>query len=243
MLRSEFGMTEDYPRLISLAVHELRTPASVVGGYLRMLQRDTEVPLSDRHRKMVDEAEKSCARMVALIAALSEVGKLDEGAITMTRRPTDLFPLIADVAASVHEAAERGVRFEVRGADTGALISGDEDRLRTAFAAIFHAILREKAGPCTVVTERRLAQDGGKSAIIIVAEESGVQAAFEAPAGPFDEKRGGVGLSLPLARRVIEAHGGRVWSPAVSEAGRGGPANPDDRTARSTALIAVPLGS
>ena len=196
-------MAEDYPRLISLAVHELRTPASVVGGYLRMLQRDTDVPLSDRHRKMVDEAEKSCARMVALIAALSEVGKLDEGAITMTRRPTDLFPLIADVAASVHEAAERGVRFEVRGADTGALISGDEDRLRTAFAAIFHAILREKAGPCTVVTERRLAQDGGKSAIIIVAEETGVQAAFDAPAGPFDEKRGGVG---PVAAAGAPRH-------------------------------------
>ena len=35
-------MAEDYPTLISLAVHELRTPASVVGGYLRMLQRDTE---------------------------------------------------------------------------------------------------------------------------------------------------------------------------------------------------------
>ena len=33
---------ESYPKLISLAVHELRTPASVVGGYLRMLQRDTD---------------------------------------------------------------------------------------------------------------------------------------------------------------------------------------------------------
>ena len=70
---------ESYPKLLSLAVHELRTPASVVGGYLRMLQRDTETPLSDRQRKMVDEAEKSCARLVALIAELSEVGKIDAG--------------------------------------------------------------------------------------------------------------------------------------------------------------------
>ena len=42
---------ESYPKLISLAVHELRSPASVVGGYLRMLQRDTEAPLSDRQRR------------------------------------------------------------------------------------------------------------------------------------------------------------------------------------------------
>src|SRR5262245_20581185 len=52
-----------YPQLISLAVHEFRTPASVVGGYLRMLQRDPENPLTDRQRKMVEEAEKSCTRL------------------------------------------------------------------------------------------------------------------------------------------------------------------------------------
>lgn len=233
-------MAEDYPRLISLAVHELRTPASVVGGYLRMLQRDAE-PLSERHRKMVDEAEKSCARLVGLIAALSEVAKLDEGAVAMSRKPTDLFPLIAEVAGSVHEAADRGVRLEVRGPDTGALIAGDADRLRDAFTSIVHAILREKIGPCTVVTERRLAQDGERSAIIIIAEETGVQAAYDARPGPFDEKRGGVGLSLPLARRIIEAHGGRLWSPAVDGADKTGAVH-DERGARSTALIAVPLG-
>src|SRR5437899_3493487 len=71
-----------YARLLSLAVHELRTPASVVGGYLRMLQRDTDSALTDRQRKMVDEAEKSCARMVALIAEMSEVSKSDAGVWT-----------------------------------------------------------------------------------------------------------------------------------------------------------------
>src|SRR6266536_6063873 len=63
---------EQYPPLLSLAVHEFRTPASVVGGYLRMLQRDGD-GLSDRHRKMIDEAEKSCTRLVGLIAELSDI--------------------------------------------------------------------------------------------------------------------------------------------------------------------------
>ena len=55
-----------YPPLLSLAVHEFRTPRQVVGGYLRMLQRDGGGPLTDRQRHMIDEAEKSCARLVAL---------------------------------------------------------------------------------------------------------------------------------------------------------------------------------
>src|SRR5436305_11812014 len=117
---------ESYPKLIALAVHELRSPAGVVGGYLRMLQRDTETPLSDRQRKMVEEAEKSCNRLVALIAALSEISKIDSGEVTMSVKKTDLFPLIADVAKSVHEAAEREVRLEVRGQTAGAVLAGDE---------------------------------------------------------------------------------------------------------------------
>jgi signal transduction histidine kinase len=235
---------ESYPKLISLAVHELRSPASVVGGYLRMLQRDTEAPLSDRQRKMVEEAEKSCNRMVALIASLSEVGKIDDGQITMSAKKIDLFALVADVAKSVHEAGERDVRLEARGPTAGAIMAGDEVRLRAAFDAVFHAILREKAGPCTVVADRRLVTEGARtSAVVVIAEEPSVQTSYDAAAGPFDEKRGGVGLSLVIAKRVIEAHGGRIWSPAAVDGS--GPVQSgalDERAARSTALIALPVG-
>src|SRR5437899_10770099 len=83
--------------LLSLAVHEFRTPASVVSGYLRMLQRDT-TPLNDRHRKMVDEAEKSCARLVALVTEMSEVSKLDAGVTALGKEPLDLFVVVEEPA-------------------------------------------------------------------------------------------------------------------------------------------------
>ena len=234
MLRSAKVMAteESYPKLISFAVHELRSPASVVSGYLRMLQRDAETPLSPRHQKMVTEAEKSCARLVALIAELSEIGKIDDGRIALSQSDTDIFPLVADVAGSVHESAERGVSLEVRGQPDGAQMAADSVRLRAAFGAIFHALMREKPGPCTVIADRRVVRTAGQSsAVVVISEEAGVQAAYDAPAVTFDENRGGVGLSLPIARRVIEAHGGRLWSPDF----------PDSHAARSAAVVAFPL--
>jgi two-component system OmpR family sensor kinase len=225
---------EDYPKLLSLAVHEFRTPASVVGGYLRMLRGGAAGPLSDRHLKMVEEAEKSCARIVALVAELSEVGKLDAGLITMAQQSMNLFTLVQEVASGMHEAEDRGVTLETRGAAEAPLI-GDADRLRSAFYAIFRAVLREMPDSSVVVVERRVAvADGRSSAVVIIAEAASVQTSYDAPHSVFDEKRGGLGLLLPLARRVIEAHSGQLWSPRSAR-------ETDSRGARGAAIIAFPL--
>ena len=50
--------------------------------------------MSERQRRMIDEAEKSCARLVAIVAELSDIGKLDGGTIKLAQQPLDLFSLV-----------------------------------------------------------------------------------------------------------------------------------------------------
>ena len=229
-----------YPPLLSLAVHEFRTPASVVGGYLRMLQKDQDPPMSERQRRMIDEAEKSCARLVAIVAELSDIGKLDSGIVKLGRQPVELFSLLEQVAGLVHEAKERDVQLKLIGPSDSAPIMGDAGRLHTAFDAIFRAILREKPGPNTVVAERRLeTRDGEPAALLIVADEGRVQEAYDREPAAFDDRRGGMGLALPLARRVIESHGGSIWSPTNTS----GNADTPDPLARGSVIISFPLRS
>jgi signal transduction histidine kinase len=230
-----------YPPLLSLAVHEFRTPASVVGGYLRMLQKDQDPPMSERQRRMIDEAEKSCARLVAIVAELSDIGKLDGGAVKLVQQPLDLFAITEKVAELLHSTRERDVHLKLLGPSDGARIAGDSARLTTALDAIFRAILREKPEPCTVVAERRHDTVGDRpAALVIVANEGSVQEAYDRAPGPFDDKRGGMGLALPLARRVIEGHGGRIWSPAAASSSA---ADHSDPLARGSVVISFPLGS
>ena len=226
------SLQASYSRLLSLAVHELRTPASVVGGYLRMLQRDGDAPLSDRQRKMIDEAEKSCARLVALIGELSEISKLDGGTAPFKDEPVDLFQLVREVAGGVHEAGERDVHLSVRGEESGARVTADPMRLQAAFTAFFRAILREQPGQATVAADCRNA-DGG-AAIIVVARDTDVQRAYEAPREAFDEKRGGLGLIVPIACRIVARYGGTVWSPALAGQSESG------LTGRSALIISFP---
>ena len=229
------AVTDEYVRLLSLAAHEFRTPASVVAGYLRMLQRDTEAPLPERQRRMVDEAAKSCARLVALITELSDIGKLDSGrSVASPRERFDLFELLGDVARNVHEAEDRDVRLVTTGLDSGAPIEGERARLAEAFASIFKAVLREQPAAITMACDRRVHRDDtGVSAVVVVAPEAELPRALDVAPRPFDEGRGGVGLSLPIARRLIEQAGGQLWSPT--------PIDSHDRGLRSAAVIRFPL--
>jgi signal transduction histidine kinase len=232
------SVDERYPQLLSLAVHEFRTPISVVSGYLRLLERDTEEPLTPRQRKLVEEAERSCERLVALVAEMSDVGKLDAGAMALARQPLDLISLLNDLAEHVHEGRDRDVHLAVRSEVAAAPMRGDAARLRQAFDAVFRAILREKAGPASVaVDSRRAVVDGRDCVIVVVADAMSVQEAYERPRGMFNDLRGGLGLALPLARRVFVGHGGGIWSPAPT-AGR---SEADDPVSRASVIVALPI--
>jgi signal transduction histidine kinase len=222
----------------------LKGPGGVVIGWLRMLQKASNSSLSAQHRHMLDEATKSCVRLNAVAEELSEIGKLDDGRLSLKRQPTDAFSLVAEVADLVQDVEDRGVRLKVRGTANGATLPGDEVLLRKAFDAIFRAILREKPRRSTVVAERRIEQVGAsRSAIVIVADEASVQAAYDRRPGPFNERRGGVGLGLPLARRVFEGHGGRLWAP-LPAAGTPEPVDGGqsaDSLTRGSAIISLPI--
>jgi signal transduction histidine kinase len=206
-----------YSELLSLAAHEFRTPVSVVSGYLRMLLQDAAAPLNERQRKMVEEADKACSRLAAIVTQLSEIARLDEDALTFGRTEFDLFTMLDEVGGGVHEASDRDVRLELAGDAAGAQMTGDLSRLQAAFTAIFRAVLREQPSGTRVVVDRGRVQKGSKTgsdtcALIVVARAEEVEAARTGAPASFNEYRGGLGLALPIARRVVEQHGGRMWS-------------------------------
>lgn len=208
---------EVLPKLLSLAVHELRTPVTVVAGYLRMLLREQGGPLNDKQRKMLDEAERSCARLNSLVSEMSDLGKLESGSATVARQDVDLAALVAELASGMHEGEDRNVRLELRGTDRPLVVTGDRTRLGAALKSLMHAALRERGEPGAIVVDCSTigAADGTRFVLVAVGDQAVLPALVASAADnppPFDEWRGGLGLALPLARRVIEGHGGALWS-------------------------------
>ena len=174
-----------------------------------------------------------------MIAELSDVAKLDAGAVHLTSQPVNLPALVREVVAQVHEASDRDVHRRCAVAASPCRSRATPHGFDCLFDAIFRAVLRERPGPATVVADcRRSTIDGIDSLVVIVADEPEVQEAARRPRRPFLETRGGLGLAIPLARRVIEWHRGRVEAPQPAE----GRTDADDRLARSSAIITIPLG-
>jgi signal transduction histidine kinase len=202
------------PRAMSLAVHELRTPVTVVAGYLRMLLKEQAGPLTDKQKKMLEEADRSCGRLGSLVSEMSEFGKLESRELALARQDFDLAELTQQLASGMHEGSDRGVTLETRCAEP-LLVTGDRTRISTALNALMYSALRERGEPGTVVVECSLVAGTPPWAVVAIGDDTAVATlARVAPetAAPFDEWRGGLGLALPVARRVIEAHGGAVWS-------------------------------
>jgi K+-sensing histidine kinase KdpD len=205
-------------KLLALAVHEFRTPLSVVSGYLRMLLRHYGQSMPDQQRTLLELGEKSCGALAAMLAEAADLVAFDAGETPIRREPLRLVPLLDAVAGAVQEGRDRGITFEVRSDAPAAWLDGDAGRLAAALTTLATAVLRERADSALVQAGCRVVgASDDQSVRIAFANASAVDEALDGPDDvPFDEYRGGLGFRLVLASHVVAAHGGRVWSPVTT---------------------------
>jgi signal transduction histidine kinase len=195
----------------------------VVAGYIRMLLKDRAGPLSDQQRKLLEEAEKSCGRLTALLTEVSDLSNLEGGTAPFNKRAADLQTALRDAVDQLPPLPDRDVQIDLQLEGTGAPIEADPVRLTQAFSSIVKSLRRELIGDDPLIVRQRRTAGGPSGYEIQIGDAETIAALDDGSAGPrelFDEWRGGSGLILPVARRIIEAHGGRIWgAPGGRKAG------------------------
>jgi signal transduction histidine kinase len=227
-----------WSRLLSLAGHEFSTPLGVVAGYIRMLLQDRAT--SDPHRRLLEPAQKSCGDLSRMLTELRELSKLESGETRFNRGTIKLRSTLADAIEAQPDLPERMVKT-VLIADSDPSVNADAVKLKTAFTSILHALRRELVASDELVVQVD-ARDGdvGRSIRITIGEPDQIAELLRLEPQAlvaFDEWRGGNGLRLPSARRIIEAHGGRllnqVWERTETDV--------EPKRAKTTAIVTLPL--
>jgi two-component system CheB/CheR fusion protein len=181
---------------------------TVISGYIRMLLKDRGGALTDQQRKLLEEAEKACARLSGLVSEVSELSNLEAGTLTFNRQQTDVRAAVRGAVENLPPLNDRDVRIELALAEGPLNVSGDPVRLTQAFGSVIGALRRELVGEDSLLLAERVDPGGYR---LLIGDRDALNAMDSDDDVPlFDEWRGGVGLTLPVARRIIEQHGGRI---------------------------------
>jgi signal transduction histidine kinase len=201
--------------LLSLAVHEFRTPVTVVVGYTKMLVNEQLGPVSERQRKVLLDIEQQCGRLSRLLKELSTLAELVNPDTPPPARDEISLSGLLDEATERLDVADDGAAPVARTGQPDRLtVEGDRRLLPSALAAVFRAVVREQGGAARVAVDvaNQLYEDRPFVAIAVGREGILQGGNNGGPDARFNEYPGGIGLGLPIARRVIEQAGGRVWS-------------------------------
>jgi two-component system sensor histidine kinase KdpD len=201
-------------RLLALAGHELRTPATVIGGCLRLIRMSADRS-PERREQILAQAERNYERLVEVLGELSDLWRLETGEAVFNRQPVDLARVIAGAVSQAAPRLPGGVTARVEDPSPAACVVGDPTRLERAFAALILAVGRHAADGASIAirTEIRTSVPGRVSVAVADDDRADAGSGVEPSAGPvaaLDEFESGLGLALPIARRVLEAEGGSI---------------------------------
>jgi signal transduction histidine kinase len=226
--------------------HELRTPLNAILGFTHVLETEVDGPLDEESHDSLQIIKTSGEHLKTLIDDVLDLSALETGQLKLNRRPVDVRELCEEVVREARaNVRDKPVGLAVTG-EAGLYANADAHRVRQVLTnLISNAIKATTQGWVTVHVESRAvatgegppediappaerAPDATAGYVALVVQDTGAgiapeqrAAIFEAykQAGDLRTRRGGVGLGLSIAQRLVGMHGGTIE--VESQVGRG----------------------
>lgn len=208
--------------LIANVSHDLRTPLASLQGYLDTLLLKEGQLTPDEQRRFVQIASKHSERLGKLVEELFELAKLDSQVTPMKIEPFSMAELVQDVVQKFQlRAQQNGVTLDAGLRADLPLVRGDIALMERVLENLIDNAIRHTPAGGTVTVD--LAPEGDRFAVRV--SDTGHGISEEHLPHIFDRfyrattAKGGAGLGLAIAKRILELHGTTLT--AESEVDRG----------------------
>ena len=201
---------------LSITMHELRRPLTILSSYAQLLSSGMLGTLPETASVALEGITASTEMMVALVNAIAELARLEDPDDRLKLETVDAAELVAAAREQVAmEARLRGAVFEVS-APAGIRLRGDRRRLALALVNLLGNALKHGPANAAIAVSVRV-EDG--CARFVVRDHGGGFPPEDAPhlfekyfrsAAERKRKVPGSGLGLYIVRTVTERHGGSV---------------------------------
>jgi signal transduction histidine kinase len=208
--------------MVADIAHELRTPLSNIRGYLEAVNDGVKKPDEDTIRSLEEEA----VLLSRLVDDLQELSLAEAGELRPDLHTEDIANLINRSVASVQgQAATKGVSVSVDLPDGLPSVSIDSNRISQVLRNLLENAMAHTARDGSVAVAAKQSDNWVEVSITdtgegIPAEDlPNIFERFYRADKSRSRATGGSGLGLTIAKRLVEAHGGKI--DAYSELGKG----------------------
>ena len=229
---------------LASAAHELKTPLAVIKGYYDLLLTGSLGRLTDKQRDILEESKDSCERLVRLVSMFLNYSALESGKLVLQLRDNDLRDCLEELTKRWFEAFQRkGVRLEATFDPSIPTFRFDYQKVQQAAANLLDNSLKHtpaggsvtmRAGPhfwerrvaaAAPSSERRRFRLPRPNSVEVSVVDSGPGIPAEHHQEIFedfvrvDRNTSGMGLGLAIAKRLIQAHRGKIWVESEPQSG------------------------
>jgi signal transduction histidine kinase len=221
---------------LASAAHELKTPLAVIKGYYDLLLSGSLGKLTDKQRDILQESKDSSERLVRLVSMFLNYSALESGKLVLHLRENDLRDCLSELATRWHEAfVRKQVRLDARLGNELPIFKFDYQKVQQTVANLLdnalkhtpaggHVTLRaelhfweRRSAEEVQSIERRSQRAEHPNSLKVSVSDTGPGIASEHHQEIFedfvrvDRTSSGMGLGLAIAKRLVQAHRGKIW--------------------------------
>ena len=203
---------------VSNVSHELRTPLTAIKGSVDNMLDGLTGELNEKQSRYLTRIKSNADRLARLINDLLDLSRIEAG-IKLNRINLSLPTIVKEVVESLGSvAAEKLINFGIKTADNDLTAWADPDRVAEVLTNLLgNAIKFSPTGGNVTVSLARSGNNWVKVSItdtgtgIRPEEANRIFDKFYQVSHPEQPKATGTGLGLPIAKALVEMHGGRIW--------------------------------
>ena len=221
---------------LASAAHELKTPLAVIKGYYDLLLSGSLGRLTEKQRDILQESKDSCERLVRLVSMFLNYSALESGKLVLHLRENDLRDCLSELANRWHDAFQRKqVRLETWFDGSLPIFKFDYQKVQQTVANLLDNALKHtptggnvslsaephfwerRAAEAMPPTDRRRERAQLSNSVKVEVTDTGTGIAAEHHQEIFedfvrvDRSSSGMGLGLAIAKRLVQAHRGKIW--------------------------------
>lgn len=207
-------------KLIGDVAHELRTPLTVIKGAMEGLIDGVLTPDNASFEMIYRQAD----RLDRLVNDLQELNHIETGILELHPKPVNIIPLLESVHRTMEiNFAKKGVELSLDLSNRDLSIIADEDRFEQIMINLLGNALRYTPGggevSVTVQEQPDAVQVSVRDTGIGIPEEHlpFVFSRFYRVDDSRSRQAGGSGIGLTIAKKLVEAQGGKIWAESDGE--------------------------